>query len=195
MNFIVGLGNPSGEYEGTRHNVGREIVESFGRKYDFPEFGYDKKVNAYISEGKIGRDKVTLILPDTYMNKSGVSLKKFITSTKKAEKMLVIHDDLDLGLGDAKIVYNKGDGGHRGIISVIRAVRTKAFPRMKVGISPVTPSGKVKKINGEEKVVKHVLSKFSPKEEIVLKKLKKDAVEAIEIVVTEGYLSAMNWFN
>ncbi len=195
MKFIVGLGNPSEDYKGTRHNIGRDIVEVFGKKFDFNDFVYDKKINANISEGKIGKEKVVLILPDTYMNKSGLALKKFITSTKKAADMLVVHDDLDMGIGCSKIVFNKSSGGHKGVESVIKAIKTESFPRIKIGISPVSASGKVKKPIGEDAVVKYVLGRFSKKEEEVLKKIKKKTTDSIEMIITSGYLSAMNEFN
>ena len=105
MNFIVGLGNPEDKYIGTRHNIGRDIVIAFAKKNKFDDFEYDKKINANISVGKIGKNPVTLILPDTYMNKSGSSLKKFVTSAKKAEKMIVIQDDLDMGFGKMKFRF------------------------------------------------------------------------------------------
>jgi PTH1 family peptidyl-tRNA hydrolase len=195
MNYIVGLGNPEEKYDGTRHNIGRDIVIAFDKKYKFGGFEYDKKINAQVSTGKIGRNPVTLILPDTYMNKSGNSLKKYITSAKKAEKMIVVQDDLDTGIGSRKIVFARGSAGHKGIDSVVRSVRTKNFPRLKIGISAQTPTGKLKKVKGEEKVVKHVLGKFSPKEQDILKKVKKDAVSSLETFVTDGYLKAMNEWN
>jgi len=195
MNFIVGLGNPSEEYEKTRHNIGREILMTFAKTFKFPNFEYDKKINALLSEGKIGKEKITLILPDTYMNKSGVALKKLITSAKKAQKMVVVHDDLDFGIGDMKIVFGKKSAGHKGVESVIRAVRTKDFVRVKIGITPVTPKGKLKRVSGEEKVVKHVLGKFSPKEQVIMKKVSKKAVKALETAIKDGYLMAMNYFN
>jgi peptidyl-tRNA hydrolase, PTH1 family len=195
MKFIVGLGNPSAEYEGTRHNIGRDIVKSLMKKFDFDDFVYDKKINANISEGKIGKEKVMLILPDTYMNKSGLALKKFISSAKKAADMVVVHDDLDMGIGFSKIVFNKSSGGHRGVESVIKAVKTEGFPRIKIGISPVSASGKVKKPIGEDAVVKYVLGKFSKKDEEVLKKIKKKTTDSIEMIVTSGFLLAMNNFN
>lgn len=195
MNYIVGLGNPEDKYIGTRHNVGREIVLAFAKKFKFPDFEFEKKYNALISEGKLGKEKVLLILPETFMNKSGNALKKLITSAKKAEKMIVVYDDLDLGLGTVKINFNRGDGGHRGLLSVIKNIKTKAFPRMRIGTSQTTASGKIKKPKGEEKVIKHVLSKFSKKEEALLKKVIKKAVIELESVVTEGYLKAMNSCN
>jgi PTH1 family peptidyl-tRNA hydrolase len=199
MKYIVGLGNPENEYVGTRHNVGRDFVLSFAKKNKFNDFEYDKKINAQISEGQIGKgkkaEKVILILPDTYMNKSGNSLKKYITSIKKAKNLLVIQDDLDMGLGSMKIVFNKKSGGHKGIESIARAIKTKEFSRMKIGISPTIPTGKIKKPKGEEKVIKHVLGKFSPKEQPTIKKIEKHALGAIEEFIVGDYLSAQNKFN
>ncbi|HRY30989.1 MAG TPA: aminoacyl-tRNA hydrolase [Candidatus Paceibacterota bacterium] len=195
MKFVIGLGNPSERYEETRHNIGRDIVRSLIKKFKFDDFVYDKKVCASLSEGKIGREKVLLILPDTYMNNSGLALKKFINNKKKALDMVVIHDELDMGVGSSKIVFNKSSGGHRGVESVIRAVKTEAFPRIKIGISPTTGMGKIKKPSGEKAVVAHVLGKFSSKEQEILKKIKKKTVDSIETIVTDGYLLAMNKFN
>lgn len=195
MHYIIGLGNPEEKYADTRHNIGRTIVMKFAKKFDFADFEFDKKINALVSDGKIGKEKVMLILPETYMNKSGNALKKVITSAKKAAKMTVVYDDLDLGFGTAKINFNKSSGGHRGLESVIKSIRTKAFPRLRIGISPTTPTGKIKKPKGEEKVIKHVLGKFSPKENTALKKLINHAVSSLESVVEDGYLIASNKFN
>ena len=195
MKFIIGLGNPEEKYEGTRHNVGRDLLKTFIKKNKFDDFEYDQKINAQITEGKFGKEKVTFILPNTYMNNSGLALKKFITSTKKAGDMMVVCDDLDMGVGTMRIVFNKDSAGHRGVDSVIRAVKTKAFSKLKIGISPASPSGKVKKPSGTDKVVKHVLGKFSPKEQALLKKMEKRILGALEEFVVGDYLSAMNKFN
>ncbi len=203
MFYIVGLGNPGNEYNSSRHNIGREIVEKFISKNDFDDFKFDKKNNALISEGEIAgingkktkKEKVIAILPETFMNKSGNSLKKIITSVKKAKNLIIIHDDLDMGIGTAKIVFGKKSGGHKGIESVIRSIKTKDFIRIKIGISPTTPTGKIKKPKGEDAVVKHVLGKFSPKEEKEIKKIQKKTVDAIEEVIQFGYLKAMNGYN
>lgn len=195
MKYIVGLGNPDKEYSGTRHNIGRDFVEDFRKKFDLPEFEYDKKINAQISEGKIGKEKVICILPDTYMNKSGAALKKYVTSVKKAKDLTVVHDDLDMAMGKLKIVFGKKSGGHRGVESVKKAIKTTNFVRIKIGISPVTPKGKIKKPSGEEKVIKHVLGKWNDKEKVELKKTKKNIIGALECIVTDGHLRAMNGFN
>lgn len=195
MIYIVGLGNPTPEYENTRHNIGRDIVERFRKKNDFDLWEENKKLKALVSEGKIGKHKVMLILPETFMNDSGKSLKSLITNKKKALATVVLYDDLDLGIGKLKISFNKNSGGHKGIESIIRQIKTKEFVRLRVGIAPVTPTGKVKKVSGEDKVKKHVLTKFKPSEDTILKKVKKRGVEAMEKIVTDGYLVASNEVN
>jgi PTH1 family peptidyl-tRNA hydrolase len=205
MNYIVGLGNPDEQYEGTRHNVGREIVEKFAKKHKFPAFEYDKKCDALISVGKYEyipagkktkkKADATLILPETYMNKSGNSLKKILTSKKKIEMMTVVYDDLDLGLGTVKMNFNRGSGGHKGLDSIIRAIKGKNFNRMRVGISKSTPTGKIKKPRGEDAVVKHVLGKLSPAEQTEIKKVFNNAVKGLELVLAEGRVRATSRFN
>jgi PTH1 family peptidyl-tRNA hydrolase len=205
MKYIVGLGNPDEQYQGTRHNIGREIVEKFAKKHKFPAFEYDKKSDTLVSVGKYEyiptgkktkkKADATLILPETYMNKSGSAVKKFVTSKKKVEMMTVVYDDLDLGIGTTKMNFNKGSGGHKGIDSIIRSVKTKAFNRLRVGISKSTPTGKIKKPSGEEAVVKHVLGKFSPAEQTEIKKVMNRAVKGIELVLEEGRVKATNIFN
>src|ERR1700733_6443483 len=147
--IIVGLGNPGEEYAETRHNTGRMLVQLFGKMHD-AEWKVDKKLSAQIAKVKIGKQTVTLVLPDTFMNNSGKSVKPLVTSIKSAEKLLVIYDDLDLPFGSAKISFNKSSGGHKGLESIIKNIKTEKFARIRVGISPVTPSGKIKKPKGEE---------------------------------------------
>ena len=104
---FIGLGNPGEEYKHTRHNTGRIMLEYFRTANDFPEWKVDKKSQALISKGKIGKHTITLVYPETFMNKSGVSAKTFVTNLKSEERMLVIYDDLDLPFGSSKISFNK----------------------------------------------------------------------------------------
>lgn len=195
MKIIVGLGNPDDKYKNTRHNIGRDFVESFRKKNKFEEWSFNKKSNALISKGEIIGEKITLILPQTYMNFSGKSLVDFVKTKKQAKETLVIYDDLDLGVGKTKLSFNKNSGGHKGIESIIKLIKTKEFPRWRIGIAPVTPSGKVKKVSGEDAVVKHVLSKFKPSELEALKQIEKNTLKAIEIFVEKDYLLASNEVN
>lgn len=194
-NYIfVGLGNPGSEYENTRHNTGRMFIEWLGKTVD-AEWKADKKLNAIVAKVKLGKTPVTLVLPETFMNKSGLSLKSQVKSLKDAEKLFVIYDDLDMPFGSAKISFNKSSGGHRGLESIIKAIKTEKFARVRVGISPKTSSGKIKKPKGEEAVTKVILGKFKEEELTTLKKLSKKVNEALETFVSEGLEKAMTGFN
>ncbi len=195
MNYIVAIGNPGEEYKNTRHNVGRIVLEEFVKKNDFPDWVLDNKLKALSSQSKIGKEKAHLIEPETFMNKSGLSLQPIITSKKKAEELIVIHDDLDLPLGKFKISFNKSSGGHRGVESIIKAIKTEAFTRVRIGISPSTPSGKLKKPKGEKEVADFILGEFKKSEMEILKKVSKKVTDALEMLIIEGREKAMGEFN
>ncbi|MFA5841991.1 MAG: aminoacyl-tRNA hydrolase [Candidatus Paceibacterota bacterium] len=193
--IIVGLGNPGEEYENTRHNTGRIILEIFRRKNDFSDWVADKKSKALISEDKIGKEKVILMEPETFMNNSGKSAGSVVKTKKSAEHLVVVHDDLDIPLGSIKISFNRGSGGHNGVESIKKAVKTEAFIRLRIGISSSTPSGKIKKPKGDKAVQDFILGKFKPKEMEILKKTGKRASEALAMIVAEGREKAMGAFN
>ncbi len=195
MKIIVGLGNPDAEYVQTRHNVGRDFLEIFRKKNKFEDWAFHKKSNSLISEGDLEGEKVMLILPQGYMNNSGKSLVSFVKNKKQASATLVIYDDLDLGVGRLKLSFNKSSGGHKGVESIIKNLKTQEFPRLRVGIAPVTPSGKVKKVSGDEAVKKHVLSKFKPSEAEEIKKVEKNVLKAIALIVEKGHMLASNDVN
>lgn len=188
--IVVGLGNPGEEYAGTRHNVGWMILDAFSKVHDLKDWQIDKKLNALRAEAKVGKNKALLLKPETFMNKSGDSVKSLIKTKKVAETLLVIHDDLDLPLGKIKISFNKSSGGHRGVESVMRAVKTEAFIRLRLGISGETASGKIKKPQGEEKVIDAILGKFKKTELNDLKKVIKKAVKALELIISDGHEKA-----
>lgn len=195
MIYIIGLGNPGEEYEETRHNTGRMVVDFFHRSAKFPEWKIDKKSKSLISKGKIGKTEVLLIKPETFMNKSGISAASFVTSVKKARGLIVIYDDLDLPLGKMKISFNRGAGGHRGIESIEKSLKTREFGRLRIGISSQTPSGKLKKPQGEKAVIDFILGKFRKPEIDELKKISKKLVLAIEDIISEGLPKAMGKWN
>ena len=168
--FIVGLGNPGEEYENSRHSVGRIVLEYVQSKLGFSDWEEEKKKNCLLSFGKIGKQEVSLILPETFMNKSGVSVKKFVTSKKKAQDLVVVYDDIDLPLGKVKITSGRGDGGHKGLASIITTLGTKDFTRIRIGICPTTPSGKLRKPKGEGKVIDFVIGNFTKKEEEIIER-------------------------
>ncbi len=183
---IVGLGNPGKEYEHTRHNAGRLAVLLFAKTEGFDAFTENKKAVALITKGSVEGENVTLVLPETQMNLSGKAVLPFVKSVKAAKTLVVVRDDLDLPLGVIKMTFARGSGGHRGVESIRRALKTDAFAQIKIGISAKTPKGKTKKPSGEEKVIKHVLGKFSPAEEPVLKKTLKKVSTVLSLFVSEG---------
>jgi len=195
MKIIVGLGNPDDKYKNTRHNIGRDFVETFRKKNKFEDWNFHKKSNSLISKGEFNGENVTLILPETYMNNSGKAVMEFVKTKKQAGETLVLHDDLDIGVGKIKLSFNKNSGGQKGIESIIQSIKTKEFPRLRIGIAPVTPSGKIKKVAGEDAVVKHVLTKFKPTELEALKKVEKNVLKAIEIFIDKGHFLGSNEIN
>lgn len=192
--IFVGLGNPGEQYQNTRHNTGRILLEWFGKSLDV-DWREDKKINALTSKVKVGKSSVTLILPNTFMNNSGKSLKSLVPNVKSAEKLMVIYDDLDLPFGTNKISFNKSSGGHKGLESIIKNIKTEKFARVRVGISPTTSGGKIKKPQGEEQVTKVIMGKFKEDEIRELKKLSKKVKSALEIFVEDGVQKAMTIFN
>lgn len=193
--IIVGLGNKGEEYKTTRHNVGRIMVERFRKKYDFPIWSEEKKKGFLISKGKLGKHNVALIFPELFMNKSGVAIKSLITSKKKAEQLVVVYDDIDLGFGDYKISFGRGSGGHRGVESIIKNIKTKDFIRVRVGISPITPSGKIRKPKGDKKVLDFLMGNFGKEEIKTIARISKIINEILETTVEDGKVSAMNIYN
>lgn len=188
---IIGLGNPGGEYAKTRHNAGRMAVELLAQKMHL-DFSLRKAAKAYVAEGELGGEKVILVLPDVAMNLSGKVAPSFVKSVKAAKHLLVIRDELDLPLGTLKMTtYGRGSGGHKGVESIMRALKTKDFAQIKIGISGTTAKGTTKKPAHGEKVVQHVIGKFSPKEEPLLKQVLERTAAVSELFVREGIESAM----
>lgn len=200
MYYIVGLGNPGDEYKISRHNAGRIVLDTFRKKQKLDDFEFNKKLNALVCEGKIKKEKAQLLAPETFMNKSGLSMKSIITSKKKAESLILIHDDIDLPLGKFKISFGKGSAGHRGVESVVKNVKTIDFIRVRVGVAPSTPRragqaiGKIKKPTGE-KMIDFIIGNFKPAELETLKKISNKITSALEVIMEDGVYKAMNLFN
>jgi PTH1 family peptidyl-tRNA hydrolase len=177
MKLVVGLGNPGAEYENTRHNTGRIVAGLVAKKLEN------------------SKQKIKYILPDTFMNNSGKAVAPFIKTKKDLENLVVIYDDIDLPLGKMKISFNRSSGGHNGLGSIIKSVKSQEFLRIRVGISPATPSGKIKKPTGEKAVLNFLLGEFKKSELETIKKLSKKIAEAVETIFTEGKDKAMSLYN
>jgi len=191
MRYIVGLGNPGSEYESSRHNTGRIVLADFIKKQKIAEPEFDKKLKALTVSGKLDGKKFQIIFPETFMNKSGLSVKPLITSKKKAAGLIVVHDDIDLPLGGFKISVGKGSAGHKGVESIIRNIKTKDFTRIRVGIAPVTPKGKIRKPKGE-KMLDFIIGNFKPEEIKTLKRVAKKITSALEDIILYGEGRAMS---
>jgi len=192
---IVGLGNPDEEHVRTRHNAGRMAVEYFAKKNGLGEWKEDKKSRSFVVRGAVGKQLVVCVLPNTYMNKSGSAVSHYIKSVKAAEKLIVVYDELDLPFGKLKIVFDRGSGGHKGVESIARALKTKAFVRVRIGISRVNGKGEPQKPQGEAAVEKFILGEFSSAEFAQLKDVCQRTNGAITSVITDGREKAMNAFN
>lgn len=194
MWYVIGLGNPDKEYENTRHNVGRDVVNNLAKKCDLV-FKEDKNVRARIAKGKIAGKPAMLILPDVAMNNSGRVARALISKKADAKNLIVVRDDIDMGIGSTKLTFNRGSGGHRGVESVLEAIKTNEFYQLKIGLLPLSPSGKPKKPKGEKKVVTFVLDEFKPTERKEINKEIKKAGEAIESLLTNGFPKTASIFN
>ena len=184
IRFILGLGNPGKEYENTRHSAGRAAAEYFAKKQGYSAFEYDKKSNSFISK----KGQLTIALPETFMNKSGQAAAKLVRPKKELKELVVIHDDLDLPLGRFKISYGKSSGGHKGVESVMRALKTKNFVRIRIGVSP-------KRKPDQKEVMKFIIGKFKPAELEIFKKVIKKVAEALEMMAADSTERAMSEFN
>lgn len=189
MHYIVGLGNPDTEYAGTRHNAGRDAARFFAKTQKQDAFEFHKKSQAFVTEVAFGKKHTaTVILPETFMNKSGAAVSAWIKPKKELKNLIVIHDDLDIPVGRYKISFGKNSGGHKGVESVMRAVKTKNFVRIRIGVCP-------KKKPDPQKMMNFIIGKFSPAEALLIKKEQKKIAEALEVMVTDSLERAMSEFN
>jgi len=192
---IVGLGNPGEEYESTRHNTGRMAVGFFAKAMRLNGWREDRRSKSHTAGGMIGKIATAVILPDTFMNKSGSAVGKFVRSAKAAERLAVVYDDLDLPLGKFKISFDRGSGGHKGLESIMHTLKTKKFTRVRIGVSPSTASGESRKPEGKKVVKNFILTKFRAHELEELNRVFRRVAQALEMIVTEGPERAMNEFN
>lgn len=162
MKIIVGLGNPGEKYENNRHNVGFLILDGINKIMPLPfsDFSFNKKFNAAIAERTLSDKKFIFIKPQTFMNASGESVQKILSYYKATpEDLVVIHDDLDIEIGNYKIQKDVHSVGHNGVESIIHQLGTQNFTRVRVGVEKLG-GRKVRNISGED----FVLQDFSPEE-------------------------------
>ncbi|MBU2575986.1 aminoacyl-tRNA hydrolase [Patescibacteria group bacterium] len=166
MKLIIGLGNPGEEHEKQRHNTGFHAVDMLADKKSFKQ---DDKFNALVVEEKIGKTKVILAKPQTFMNKSGDAVGKIARYYKiKKEDILIIYDDIDLLIGTLRLRPDGSSGGHQGMQSVLKALRAESVARLKIGIAE-KKAGK-QRVSSEDYILK---SPTKDGEKIIKKSLKK----------------------
>lgn len=194
MFYIVGLGNPGEMYTNTRHNVGWMVLTDVQERNGLPGFVDKRSIGGRISEGVLFGTDVFLLLPTTYMNKSGASIKKVVTNAEEAKRLIVIYDDVDIPIGEMKISFGRGSGGHNGITSIINALGTKDFVRIRIGVAGRGFFGTVKRPKGD-RLSKHVLGAFKKSELGQLKEVSDTVANALKTILTEGVEKAMNQYN
>jgi len=187
VKLVVGLGNPGPAYASTRHNIGFRVVETLARRAGIG-LGAERFAGRY-GCGRLGSLDVAVLEPHTWMNRSGDSVAAALAeldAVDPARDVVVVFDDLDLPLGRLRVRAGGGPGGHRGMASIIEAIGSKAFARLRFGIGR-PPAGC--------DAVDHVLQPFSGDDERSLAPRIPLAVEALEVVLSEGVEAAMNRFN
>jgi PTH1 family peptidyl-tRNA hydrolase len=194
MFYLVGLGNPGEEYSKTRHNIGRAVLLRVAKKHGLPQPVESAKYAGSISEGMLYNTEVTILLPDTYMNKSGSAVRKLVPDKEEAKRLVVIYDDVDLPVGEIKLSVGRGSGGHNGIESIIGALGTRDFMRIRVGIAGRGFFGRVKRPKGEN-LSKHVLGVFKRGEEKQLAEVDENVDGTLKLIIEKGIDVAMNRFN
>lgn len=194
MKLIIGLGNPGKEYEGTRHNIGREIVRALAEDWKL-DWKLEKKLFAEIAwyknftiVKKVHQKDFVLALPTTYMNDSGRAVKKLLTTYNvQLTDLLIVHDDLDLPLGTLRFSQGSGAAGQKGVESIIDTLGTKDFARLRIGVA------------GEHRATTdaaaYVLKKFAANERKKVAEIKERALEALACYCTDGLAAAMTRYN
>lgn len=184
MKLVVGLGNPGKEYEKTRHNVGFDIVDEYLNRKNIEL--KKEKYNGLYAEININNEKVIFLKPQKYMNLSGEVVRKYIDFYKiKTEDILVIHDDLDQGLGKIKLKQNSSSGGHNGIKNIELHLGTKDYKRLKIGIS------NDKKIDTKN----YVLGKMSKEDRKILDESIRKCIDIIDDYFYMTFADLMNKYN
>lgn len=186
MYIIAGLGNPDKQYEGTRHNVGFEVIDAIAGQYNISVD--TRKHRAFIGKGIIGGQKVILAKPMTYMNLSGESIISLVDYYKVdiEQELIIIYDDVSLGVGQLRIRAKGSAGGHNGIKSIIAHLGSQVFPRIKVGVGEKPP---------RYDLADYVLGHFTKAEHELMEEGYSQAVHAVEMIMAGEIQAAMNEYN
>jgi len=186
MFIIAGLGNPTSQYEGTRHNIGFDVMDALAEKYNISIS--EKKHKALCGKGVIEGEKVLLVKPQTYMNLSGESIAEILNYYKvdAEEDFLVVFDDISLAPGNIRIRKKGSAGGHNGIKNIIAMTGTQNFKRIKVGVGE-KPKGR--------DLADYVLGRFSDEDRKKVNDAIEDAIGAVSMILRGETDQAMNCYN
>ncbi len=188
--LIVGLGNPEPKYDQTRHNIGFAAVDALARSWQIT-LSDNRKYQGVFGEGEGPKaDKIRLLKPLTYMNRSGQSIRAVIDWFKlPPESVLVIYDDMDLPMGRVRLRLSGSAGGHNGMKSAIAHLSTQDFPRLRIGIG--RPQSDIK----DPDTISYVLGRFSAAEAKLMSKVLQVVVEAVEFSLRQGVEKTMSRYN
>ena len=185
MKVIVGLGNPGGSYSRSRHNVGFRVVDELAERHGM-RFSR-REYKSQVADGRIGDEPVLLMKPQTYMNLSGDAVQRARRDLRlEPNEFLVVYDDLDLAAGRLRVGASGGAGGHHGVESIIEALGSKGFPRIRIGIG--RPGSK-------DANVDYLLDSMTQEEAEALAGSVARAADAVEVALRDGVASAMSRFN
>ena len=185
MYLIAGLGNPTREYEKTRHNVGFDTIDVLADRINTDVA--ERKFKGLYGKGMLGGEKVILLKPQTFMNLSGESVRAAADFYKiPPDHIIVIYDDISLDVGHLRIRTKGSAGGHNGIKNIIAHLGTQEFPRIKIGVG-----GKPPRMD----LADYVLSRFPAEERKIMETAFRDAAEAAGVLIAEGPDAAMNRCN
>ncbi len=182
---VVGLGNPGREYSGTRHNAGSALVRRLAKEWDvrLKKRRFQAKTAQVEHEGQT----LWLVLPQTYMNRSGGSVRDLLRETRiEPEHVVLVYDDLDIPLGEIRIRAAGSPGSHKGLQSIAEETESSRFPRIRIGIGPL-PEGR--------DAADFVLAPFEPEEKPLLEESLARARSALELILAGDIAQAMNRYN
>lgn len=184
--LVVGLGNPGPEYAATRHNLGRMVAEEFAARLGV-SFGRHRRAHADIASGKLEQAKVTVLVPRSYMNESGGPVASAMRYEQlEPKEVVVVHDDIDIPLGQIRVKLGGGDGGHNGLRSIRKSLGTGEFYRVRVGID---------RPPGWQDPAAYVLRPFGAAQRRELPQIIERAAEATELLLTSGLAATQNEVN
>ena len=191
LRLVVGLGNPGTKYEGTRHNIGFMALERMASREGF-SFRQQSKLHGLAAEHGIGESRLRLLMPQTYMNDSGRSIRAALDWFGfTPEQLLVLVDDMDIPLGRLRLRAQGSAGGHNGLRSTIQHLGTQAFPRLRIGIGAPAENPAERRA----RTVSHVLGPFSRAEQSEVDAVLDGVLEAIQRIQRQGLDRAGNWIN